>query len=158
MTVEISVSLALLNPSCDSSEEHEIVREHAEHEFPHLRGRAAGGEGAAQAPLEAAEDTLDLGAVAIAGAREAPREGPAVAAMGQPRGVGAAVQGHHDTRDGVLAVREREVVLRVVARIGEWSSERPYPPPPGFSPPWCTLLTVAQARRSASRSESPRRS
>ena len=37
---------ALLNPSCDSSEEHEIVREHAEHEFPHLRGRAAGGEGA----------------------------------------------------------------------------------------------------------------
>src|SRR5678815_420611 len=43
-------------------------------------------------------------------------------------------------------------------RIGEWSSRLPYPLPPGFSPPLWTLLTVAQARRSASSLGRPRRS
>src|SRR5439155_13368263 len=41
-------------------------------------------------------------------------------------------------------------------RMGERCSGFPYPPPPGFSPPLWTLLTVAQARRSASASGMPR--
>src|SRR2546423_1748726 len=40
-------------------------------------------------------------------------------------------------------------------RIGSWFSALPYPLPPGFSPPPCTLFTVAHARRSASRDGTP---
>src|SRR5438445_11902016 len=54
--------------------------------------------------------------------------------------------------------RHRAPPLRPPFRIGSWFSPLSNPPPPGFSPPPCTLFTVAHARRSASSSGSPRSS
>src|SRR5207302_1317409 len=57
----------------------------------------------------------------------------------------------------LLAQRDGpECEVRPPLRIGSWFSGWPWPPPPRFSPPPCTLLTVAQARRSASSSGTPR--
>ena len=68
-------------------------------------------------------------------------------------------------RAAFLADRDRSAAGRLAAawppsrpplRDGEWSSFLPRPEPL-FLPPWVSLLTVAQARRSASRSGTPLR-
>src|SRR5438067_616954 len=51
--------------------------------------------------------------------------------------------------------RHRAPPVRPPLRIGSRFSAFPYPPPPRFSPPPWTLLTVAHARRSASPSGTP---
>src|ERR1019366_9671913 len=77
---------ALLKTSPRPPENHEIVREHAEHELACLREQAPRAERRAEAALVPTEDALGVPALVVERPRKLPPQGAPIRRCGPPAG------------------------------------------------------------------------
>ena len=97
--------------------------EDAEPEGQELLLGAACGERGAERALDAAEDTLHVGALAIAAACKALGGTPALRGAGQLMGVAAAIERDHGAREAARPHADA-IGIGVVGGIGEHGAER----------------------------------
>ena len=116
--IRIRSEIALLKTSPRPPENHEIVREHAEHELACLREQAPRAERRAEAALVPTEDALGVPALVVERPRKLPPQGAPIRRCGPPAGA-PRIERDHTVRDPQRVAAEAVVRLGVVGRVGQ---------------------------------------